>query len=86
VAAPLKQINITMKSNKELKVPYKMRKAIERLVKKYGELHTSYHIETIAENRHNVNYYDYCDITMDYISLKYRVAYDGTVTPLGFIY
>jgi hypothetical protein len=75
-----------MKSNEELKVSYKMRKAIERLVKKYGELHTSYRIEDIAENRHNVNYYDYCDITMDFVFLKCRVAYDGTVTPLGFVY
>lgn len=43
-----------------MKSSYKMRKAIERIEKKYGKMNKDYFIETIESNRVGRGFYDGC--------------------------
>ena len=66
--------------NTPLKASYKMRKAIERLEKKYGELNKHFGVEHIAENRVGHGFYDYCQLRCDVLQgLGFIVNHDGEV-------
>ena len=64
-----------------LKASYKMRKAIERLEKKYGALNKRFFIEHDEYNRVGKGFYDGCQLTDDIIqSRNIMVAHDGTIS------
>ena len=69
-----------MKTTTALKVSSKMRKSIERLEKKHGELVKSYGTESDSRNVHNEKFYCYCELTDKYFkNFKMTVCYDGTI-------
>lgn len=64
-----------------LKVSAKMRKSIERLENKHGELIKSYGTEYDSRNIDNDKFYCYCELTCPIIkSLKFTVSNDGTIS------
>lgn len=63
-----------------LKVSSKMRKAIEKLEKKYGKLNKRFFVEMDERERVGHGFYDGCQLTDDIIqSRNIVVAHDGTI-------
>lgn len=63
-----------------LKVSYKMKKAIEKLEKKYGKLNKRFFVEMDESVRVGRGFYDGCQLTDDIIqSRNIFVAHDGTI-------
>lgn len=63
-----------------LKVSYKMRKAIEKLEKKYGKLNKRFFVERDERERVGRGFYDGCELTDDIIqSRNIGVSHDGTI-------
>lgn len=66
---------------KDLKVSSKMKKAIERLEKKYGAMNKRFFVERDENVRVSNGYYDGCQLTDEIIqSRNIMVAHDGTVS------
>lgn len=64
-----------------LKVSAKMRKAIEKLERKFGKLNKRFFVERNEEERVGRGFYDGCQITCPIIqSLDFVVAHDGTIS------
>ena len=64
-----------------LKISSKMKKAIEKLEKKYGKLNKRYFIERDERVRVGNGIYDGCQLTDDIIkSRNIVVAHDGTIS------
>jgi len=69
-----------MTTSKELKVSSKMRKSIERLEKKHGELIKCYGTESDPRNVYNDKFYCYCELADKYLkNFKMTVCHDGTI-------
>ena len=63
-----------------MKVSSKMRKAIEKLEKKYGKLNKRFFVEMDERVRAGHGFYDGCQLTDDIIqSRNFIVAHDGTL-------
>lgn len=64
-----------------MKKSYKMKRSIDRLIRKYGfkENEISYGYEAIKENRHGKGYYDYAILACKTTRLFFIVAFDGTI-------
>ena len=63
-----------------LKVSSKMRKAIEKLEKKYGKLNKRFLVEMDERVRVGHGFYDGCQLTDDIIQNRnIIVAHDGTI-------
>ena len=63
-----------------LKVSSKMRKAIEKLEKKYGKMNKRFFVEMDERVRVGHGFYDGCQLTDDIIkSWNIIVAHDGTI-------
>lgn len=64
-----------------MKISYKMKKTVERLVKKYGfaEKDISYGVEALIVNRHGNGYYDYAEIFEPITRLHFVIAFDGKI-------
>ena len=66
-----------------MKVSSKMRKAIEKLEKKYGKLNKRFFVETDERVSAGHGFYDGCQLTDDIIqSRNFIVAHDGTINEL----
>lgn len=64
-----------------LKVSYKMRKAIEKLERKFGKLNKRFFVERNECVRVGRGFYDGCRLTFTFIkSLDFVVAHDGTIS------
>ena len=65
----------------DLKASYKMRKAIEKLEKKYGKLNKRFFVEMDERVRVGHGFYDGCHLTDDIIqSRNIFVAHDGRIS------
>lgn len=63
-----------------LKVSAKMRKAIEKLERKFGKLNKRFFVERNEGVRVGRGFYDGCRLTFTFIkSLDFVVAHDGTI-------
>lgn len=64
-----------------LKVSTKMRKAIEKLERKFGKLNKRFFVERNEGVRVGRGFYDGCRLTFTFIkSLDFVVAHDGTIS------
>lgn len=64
-----------------LKVSSKMRKAIEKLERKFGKLNKRFFVERNEGVRVGRGFYDGCRLTFTFIkSLDFVVAHDGTIS------
>lgn len=64
-----------------LKASYKMRKAIEKLEKKFGKMNKRYFIERNESVRTGHGFYDGCQLTDTIIKGRnIIVAHDGTIS------
>lgn len=64
-----------------LKISRKMKKAIEKIEKKYGKLNKRFFIERDERVRSGNGFYDGCQLTDDIIkSRNIVIAHDGTIS------
>ena len=66
-----------------MKASYKMRKAIEKIERQYGNLDKHYGVEVDIRVRTGRGFYDYCELSSPLLYGGTRfivVAHDGTVT------
>lgn len=63
-----------------MKASYKMRKTIEMMERKYGELEKEYFVEPIESNRVGRGFWDGCRLTspVKSVYINIIVAHDGT--------
>lgn len=62
-----------------LKASSKMRRSIEGLTKKYGELNITYGVEPIESNRIGRGFYDYAECYCQILQKNWTINHEGEI-------